>query len=45
MDLVEVAPQYDVGEITAIAGATILHDFICLQAVKAGATPLPFGRV
>ena len=45
MDLMEVAPQYDVGEITAIAGATILHDFICLQAVKAGATPLPFGRV
>ena len=45
MDLVEVAPQYDVGEITAIAGATLLHDFICLQAIRAGATPLPFGKI
>ena len=45
MDLVEVAPQYDVGEITAIAGATILHDFICLQAIRAGAPVDPFGRV
>ena len=45
MDLVEVAPQYDVGEITAIAGATILHDFICLQAIRAGAPIDPFGRV
>ena len=45
MDLVEVAPLYDVGEITAIAGATILHDFICLQAVRAGAPTDPFGRI
>ncbi len=45
MDLVEVAPLYDVGEITAIAGATILHDFICLQAIKAGADFKPFGRI
>lgn len=45
MDLVEVAPQYDVGEITAIAGATIMHDFICLQAIRAGAPTTPFGRV
>jgi agmatinase len=45
MDLVEIAPLYDVGEITAIAGATILHDFICLQAIKAGAESKPFGRI
>ena len=44
MDIVEVAPIYDVGEITSIAAATLLHDFICLQAIKAGATPEPFGR-
>ncbi len=44
MDVVEVAPIYDVGEITSVAAATLLHDFICLQAIKAGATPEPFGR-
>jgi agmatinase len=43
MDVVEVAPAYDISEITAIAAATLLHDFICLQAVKAGAVPQPFG--
>ncbi len=32
MDLVEVAPAYDVGEITALAGASIMLDFICLLA-------------
>ena len=32
MDLVEVAPAYDVGEITALAGATLALDFICLYA-------------
>jgi agmatinase len=45
MDVVEVAPQYDISEITAIAAATLLHDFICLQAVKAGAVPQPFGYI
>ncbi len=34
MDLVEVAPAYDHAEITAIAAATIVHDFICLLAIK-----------
>lgn len=43
MDVVEVAPPYDVSEITAIAAATIAHDFICLQALKAGAEPQPYG--
>jgi len=44
MDVVEVAPAYDVSEITAIAAATIAHDFICLQAVRAGAKPQAYGR-
>lgn len=44
MDVVEVAPMYDVGEVTALAAATIAHDFICVQAVKAGAAPRTYGR-
>ena len=44
MDVVEVAPIYDVGEITALAAATIAHDFICVQAAKAGAIAKPYGR-
>lgn len=43
-DLVEVAPTYDISEITALAGATILHDIICLQAIEAGAEPVAYGR-
>ncbi len=34
MDLVEVAPAYDIGEITALAGASIMLDFICLLAAQ-----------
>ncbi len=30
MDLVEVAPQYDIGEITALAGAPLMFDYISL---------------
>ena len=44
MDVVEVAPPYDVAEITALAAATIAHDFICLRAIKAGARPTRYGR-
>ena len=32
MDIVEVAPAYDNGEITAIAAATLAHDWLCLLA-------------
>lgn len=32
MDVVEVAPAYDVGEITALAGAAIAMELICLYA-------------
>lgn len=37
MDVVEVAPAYDHAEVTAIAGATIIYDQICLLALKRGA--------
>jgi agmatinase len=44
-DVVEVAPAYDVSEITAIAGATIAHDIICLLAWNKGARRnAPYGR-
>ena len=43
-DVVEVAPSYDVSEITALAAATIVHDFLCVQAVKAGAVKQAYGR-
>jgi agmatinase len=33
MDVVEVAPAYDVGEITALAGATLAAEMLCLHAV------------
>lgn len=29
-DLMEVAPAYDVDEVTALAGATLALDFLCL---------------
>lgn len=32
MDLVEVAPPYDTSEITALAGATLMLDYLCLRA-------------
>ena len=34
MDLMEVAPAYDVGEITALAGASIAAELLCLYASK-----------
>jgi agmatinase len=43
MDLVEVSPPYDHAEITALAGATIVLDYLCLKAWQKGArgAPLP----
>ena len=32
MDVVEVAPAYDVAEVTALAGATIAWEYLCLMA-------------
>jgi agmatinase len=38
MDLVEVSPPYDQSDITALAAATIVLDYICLKAHAKGAT-------
>jgi agmatinase len=35
-DVTEVSPAYDVGEITALAAATIALEFLCLRAAKTG---------
>jgi agmatinase len=32
MDLVEVAPPYDTAEVTALAGATLMLEYLCLRA-------------
>ena len=34
MDIMEVAPAYDVGEITALAGAMLAAEFLCLYACR-----------
>ncbi|QDY71236.1 agmatinase [Qingshengfaniella alkalisoli] len=34
MDIVEVAPAYDVSEITALAAATIANDLLCLYCTR-----------
>ena len=35
MDVVEVAPAYDVAEITALAGATVAWEYLCLRGWEA----------
>lgn len=45
MDVVEVSPSYDVSEITAIAAATIAHDYLCLLAMKKGAKVKSIGEL
>jgi agmatinase len=37
MDVVEVAPAYDVAEITALAGATVAWEYLCLVGDSPGA--------
>ena len=37
MDLVEVSPPFDQSEITALAGATIVLEYLCLRASARGA--------
>jgi agmatinase len=41
MDLVEVSPPYDQSEITALAGATVVLEYLCLRAAAKGAQPQP----
>ena len=36
MDIVEVAPPYDVSQITALAAAHLALDYLCLQALRKG---------
>ncbi len=45
MDLVEVSPPFDHAEITAIAGAHIMSEFINLLAKAKGAEEKPVGRL
>ncbi|ODA66744.1 Agmatinase [Methyloligella halotolerans] len=45
MDVVEVSPPYDHAEITAIAAATVAHDWLCLLAEKKGAKRHPVGKL
>ncbi len=45
MDVVEVSPPYDHAEITAIAAASVAHDWLCLLAKAAGAKTNIVGRV
>ncbi len=45
MDVVEVSPPYDHAEITALAAATVAHDWLCLLAEAKGAKRAPVGRV
>lgn len=42
-DVVEVAPAYDSAEVTAIAAATIAHDYLCLIALQHGAIRTGYG--
>ena len=44
-DLVEVSPAYDHADVTAMAAATIAHDWLAVMAIKAGAKPAPVGRL
>ena len=45
MDVVEVSPAYDHGEITALAAATVAHDWLCLLAEKKGVKRNIVGRL
>lgn len=45
MDVVEVSPPYDHAEVTALAAATVAHDWLCLLAEAKGAVRRPTGRV
>jgi agmatinase len=45
MDIVEVSPPFDHAEITALAAATLAHDWLCLIAARAGAPLSPVGRL
>jgi agmatinase len=45
LDVVEVSPPFDHAEISALAAATVAHDWLCLLSQKAGAKPKEVGRI
>lgn len=45
MDIVEVSPPFDHAEITALAAATVAHDWLCLLANDKGAKRVKVGRI
>ena len=45
MDIVEVSPPFDHAEITALAAATLAHDWLCVLAAEAGAEGQAVGRL
>lgn len=45
MDIVEVSPPFDHAEITALAAATLAHDWLCVLAAQKGAERHPVGRL
>jgi len=45
MDIVEVSPPFDHAEITALAAATLAHDWLCVLAADAGAAGQAVGRL
>ena len=45
MDVVEVSPPFDRAEVTALAAATVAHQWLCLLAEARGAIRRPTGRV
>jgi guanidinopropionase len=40
-DVVEVSPPYDSGGITALAGATVMFEMLCLAAESLSPADLP----
>ena len=45
MDVVEVSPPFDHAEITALAAATVAHDWLCVLAADAGTRAHRVGRL
>jgi agmatinase len=45
MDIVEVSPPFDHAEVTALAAATLAHDWLCVLAADAGAKGRATGRL
>ena len=45
MDVVEVSPPFDHAEVTALAAATLAHDWLCVLAAEGGAEGQAVGRL